>query len=89
MSALTREEIRAALVEVLLSIAPETDAATLAPDEPLRSQLDLDSFDFLNVVIRLHERLGVDVPETDYAALATLNGAVDYLARRIETAHQG
>lgn len=89
MSALTREAIRAAVIEVLCGIAPETDAATIAPDEPLRSQLDIDSFDFLNVVIRLHERLGVDVPETDYAALATLNGAVDYLARRLAAGQQG
>ena len=89
MSVLTREQIRSALVEVLCSIAPETDAAAIAPDEPLRSQLDLDSFDFLNAVIRLHERLKIDVPERDYAELATLNRAVDSLVRRVAAEHHG
>ena len=49
----------------------------------LRDALDLDSMDFLNFVIALHGSLGVDVPEGDYVKLATLNGAVDYLAGRL------
>ena len=39
--------------------------------------------DFLNFVIGLHDTLGVDVPEQDYPQLATLNGAMDYLASRL------
>ena len=39
--------------------------------------------DLLNVMIALHESLGVEVPEQDYAKLSTLNGAVDYLAARL------
>ena len=46
----------------------------------LRDQLDIDSYDFLNVVVALHERLGVEIPEADYQKLLTLNGEVDYLA---------
>ena len=55
----------------------------------MREQLDIDSFDFLNVVIGLHEALGVDIPEADYPKLATLDGAIDYLdaARRATTAN--
>jgi acyl carrier protein len=49
----------------------------------LRQQFDLDSMDVLNVVIAIHRRLNVDVPETDYSKLATLNGAVHYLASRL------
>ena len=52
---------------------------------PLRDQLDIDSFDFLDVVIRLHDKLGVDVPEADYQNLATLDSAIDYLASRLGT----
>lgn len=48
----------------------------------VREQIDIDSFDFLNVIIRLHEVLGVEIPERDYAELTTLDGAVEYLARR-------
>ena len=76
------DAIRATILDTLLSIAPEIDPAAIAPDKPLRDQIDLDSMDFLNVIIRLHEILGVDIPESDYGQLATLDGAVEYLARR-------
>ncbi len=80
---MTPEQIREAIVTQLCAIAPEADPATIAPAEPLRDQLDLDSFDFLNLIVGLHKTLGVDIPEADYAKLATLDGAVAYLARRL------
>lgn len=80
---MTREEIRVAVVAALTAVAPEINPNQLQPDEPFRQACDLDSMDFLNFVIGLHARLGVDVPEADYARLATLNGAVDYLAARL------
>jgi acyl carrier protein len=79
----TPQEIRSAVVEALSAIAPEGDYEKLRGDRPLRDQLDIDSFDFLNVVIRLHDKLGVDVPESDYPKLATLDGATAYLASRL------
>ena len=82
MNARTTEDIRAVIFEVLASIAPEADPAAIDHDKPLRQQIDIDSFDFLNVIIRLHEILGVDIPEKDYGELLTLKGAVAYLARR-------
>lgn len=81
-TARTPDQIRAAIFDVLGAIAPEVDPAAIDPEKPLREQVDIDSFDFLNVIIRLHETLGVDIPEQDYAKLLTLNGAVDYLATR-------
>lgn len=82
MGAATREQIKSVLWEVLGAIAPEVDLDAVAPDKPFRDQVDIDSFDFLNVVIRLHEKLGVDIPEADYGKLATLASTVDYLAAR-------
>lgn len=82
MAEMTRERIKAVVFDVLGAIAPELDPAVIAPDRPLRQQVDIDSFDFLNVIIRLHERLGVDIPEKDYGELLTLNGTIDYLLRR-------
>lgn len=82
MSAKSREEVRQAVLDALASVAPEIDAAKIAADKPLRTQVDIDSFDFLNVVIRLHERLGIDIPEADYGRLGTLASTVDYLAER-------
>jgi acyl carrier protein len=80
---MTRQDIRVALIEALSSIAPEGDYAALRGDRPLRDQLDIDSFDFLNVVIRLHDKLGVEIPEAEYQKLATLDSAIDYLAFRL------
>ena len=75
-------EVRAGVLAELRRIAPELEDGELAPAKPLREQVDLDSFDFLNVIIRLHEVLGIDIPESDYAELTTLTGAIDYLVRR-------
>jgi acyl carrier protein len=82
----TPDEIRAAIFEVLCAIAPEIDPPGIKPDAPLREQIDLDSFDFLNVIIALNERLSIAVPETDYGQLGTLDSMVDYLARRCAAA---
>ena len=80
---MTRGDIRAAVLQALTSVAPEIDPQTLAPDVELRQEYDLDSMDFLNFVIAVHDSLGVNVPERDYGRLATLNGAVDYLASQL------
>jgi acyl carrier protein len=82
MTPRSREEIRDVIFDALDAIAPEVDPAMIAPDRPLREQIDIDSFDFLNFIIRLHETLGIDIPEKDYAELLTMNSAVEYLARR-------
>jgi len=76
----TPDEIRAVVLETLAGIAPEVDPAAVLPDVDLRDQLDIDSMDFLNFVIALHERLGVDIPERDYPKLGTLDAIVDYVA---------
>jgi acyl carrier protein len=78
----TEAEIRSTLLRVLGEIAPEADTAQIDPDASLREQLDLDSMDVLNVMVALHEALHVDIPETDYPKLATLNGAIAYLSQR-------
>ena len=70
------------ILTALGAVAPEADLSNLDPAEPIRQQLDLDSMDFLNFVVSLDERLGVDVPEADYGKLATVDGAVAYLAAR-------
>lgn len=82
MTARTREEVSAIVIDTVAAIAPEIDFSTLNRDRPLREQIDIDSFDFLNVIIRLHERLGVDIPEVDYGEFATLDSAVDYLTKK-------
>ena len=82
MTLYNREQIQDIIFDALGTIAPEVEPAMIAPDRPLREQIDIDSFDFLNFIIRLHETLGIDIPEKDYAEFLTLNSAVEYLARR-------
>jgi acyl carrier protein len=79
---MTPDDVRRIVFEALTRIAPEIDAASLRQDQPLRDQLDLDSMDFLNFVVALHVRLGVDIPEVDYPRLQTLDGVVTYLAAK-------
>ena len=79
---MTADEIRNVIVETLARIAPELNAASIRPDVQFREQLDLDSMDFLNFVLALHERLGVDIPESDYSKLSTLDRAVQYLGAK-------
>ena len=72
------------VLEALGEIAPEADMNTLSRDIPFRDQLDIDSMDFLNFVIAVNERTGIDIPESDYGTLDTLDGCVAYL-----NAHRG
>jgi acyl carrier protein len=79
----TREQVRATVLRVLGDIAPEADLASLRGDVPFREQLDLDSMDLLNVAVGLHAALGIEIPEADYAKVATLDACVAYLESRM------
>lgn len=76
----TPEEIKATALRILGEIAPEADLSTLKPDVSFRDQLDIDSMDFLNFVIALHEALHLDIPEADYPKLDSLNACASYLS---------
>jgi acyl carrier protein len=79
---MTPDEARTLIVRILRQIAPEADFASIDPEMELRDQLDIDSMDFLNAVMAVHEETGVDIPEADYPKLETLQGAAEYLAAR-------
>jgi len=78
----TRDELRAAVLQALGNIAPDADVAHAAPDRDLREQFDIDSMDFLNFMLAIHEVTGIEVPERDYGKLATLDAVLDYLLAR-------
>jgi acyl carrier protein len=85
---MSTEEIRNAVLQALHRIAPEADLTTLSPDADLREALDIDSFDFLRFVIALHETLGVDIPETDYPKLTTLQQVMTYLQAALQVSRR-
>lgn len=76
-------EIRTSVVGVIKSVAPELEEGELRADRPLRDQIDLDSMDWLNVLVALHEKLRVDIPEADYGKLVTLDNLVGYLREKL------
>jgi len=73
------DEARAAIVAALAEVAPEIDASAINPGVDLTEQLDLDSMDYLNWLLEIHDRTGVDIPERDYPNLMTVAAATEYL----------
>ena len=88
MSVPSEETLRATILDSLLSVAPDIDPAALDPRLEFREQFDFDSMDYLNFVLGLHRALGVDVPETEYSQLASLDACVAYLTRALGAAAQ-
>jgi len=75
-------ELKPIVLGALRRVAPEADPSRIDPKESLRDQLDIDSMDFLNFLIAIHEALGVDIPEADYPRLSTLQAILEYLAQK-------
>jgi len=80
---MTNEEIKLAVLDIIATIAPDEDLSHIEPELKLREQIELDSMDFLDIVMELRKRYGVQVPETEYMQLATLQGCVDYLGPKL------
>lgn len=76
---MTRDAIKELIMEIIADIDEDADFDDLQPDKPLRDQLDLDSMDFLDIVMELRKRHQLQIPEEDYPQLATLNSCADYL----------
>ena len=76
---MTEEEVTLAVKDIIQTVAPDEDLSQLDPGVRLREQIDLDSMDFLDIVMELRKLYGVQVPEEDYKELATLAGCVRYL----------
>ncbi len=77
---MNEQQLRAVVLDVLAEVAPESDESTIDPSADLVEQLDIDSMDFLNVIVAIHDKTGIEIPERDYPRLATLDDAVAYLA---------
>jgi acyl carrier protein len=76
-------QVSAAIVDIINDIAPDEDTSNLKSDVRLRDQLDLDSMDFLDIVMELRKRYSVEVPEEDYPKLASLDSCVEYLGPKL------
>ena len=76
---MTSENIHQIIVDLLQQIAPDTEPSELKLDENIRETLNIDSFDFLQFVIALHEKTGVEIPEEDYGKINTIQNAIVYV----------
>ena len=81
---MTRDEIKGVILEIIEDIDEEADFANLDADAPLRDQLDLDSMDFLDIVMELRKRYKLQIPENEYPQLATLASCVNYLEPKLK-----
>lgn len=80
---MTTHDVEQRVLQLFLDIAPDVDPAVLDRAVAFRDQFDFDSMDTLNFAIALHQAFAIDVPETDYRELASLNKAVAYVARQL------
>ncbi|MCI5211538.1 MAG: acyl carrier protein [Candidatus Electrothrix sp. ATG2] len=83
---MTRDEIKDIILEIIEDIDEDADFDDLDADQPLRDQLDLDSMDFLDIVMELRKRYKLQIPEEDYPELATLTSCVNYLEPKLKDA---
>ncbi|MGR0482480.1 MAG: acyl carrier protein [Candidatus Electronema sp. V4] len=83
---MTRDEIKYMILDIIQDIDDEAEFDNLDENKPLRDQLDLDSMDFLDIVMELRKRHKLQVPEEDYPQLATLMSCVNYLEPKLKDA---
>jgi acyl carrier protein len=85
---MTGDEIREAVRTILAEIAPEEDFSDLQEDVAFRDQFELDSMDFLDIVLELRKRYRIHIPEEDYQELASMKSTVSYLEPRMQNAQK-
>lgn len=79
---MTKEEIKKRVVEQILEVAPDVQESEISDNENIQRSLEIDSFDFLKILVALSEKVGVEVPESDYSKVSTVEKMVEYLANR-------
>ena len=82
---MSSQEVKRIVLDIIATVAPDADLSTLKHDVRLRDQLDMDSMDFLDIVMELRKRYKIEVPKEDYAQLASLDSCASYLAPKFAT----
>ena len=76
---MTKDDCKKLVIDIISDIAPDEDLSAIKSEVRLRDQLQLDSMDFLDIVMELRKRHGIEVPEADYGQLASLESCAEYL----------
>ena len=82
MTTTTEEQIQQSLLGIIRKIAPEMDPASLDPTANIRSELDIDSMDYLRIIIAINKQFQVEIPEEDYGRLQSLDQLVKYISKQ-------
>lgn len=82
---MNEEEIKNIIFQLLKKIAPDTEPSALQPDENIREVLNIDSFDSLQFIVSLNEKLGIEIPEEDYGKIPTLKLLTNYLLEKLKS----
>ncbi|MBC8290425.1 MAG: acyl carrier protein [Planctomycetes bacterium] len=83
---MTAEQIRQVVLDILARIAPDEDLSDLNDEEPFRDQMELDSMDFLDIVMELRKMYRIQIPEEDYENLVTMSSTVTFLIPLLKNA---
>lgn len=79
-----KQEVRQVVLDIIADVALDEDVSNLKDDVALRDQLDLDSMDFLDIVMELKKRHQIEVPQEDYPQLASMQSCVEYLQPKFQ-----
>ncbi len=78
------QQVKKIVLDIIATIAPDADLSSVKGDVRLRDQLDLDSMDFLDIVMELRKRYKIEVPKEDYPQLASLDSCAAYLGPKLQ-----
>lgn len=79
---MNKDELKNIIIEEILNVAPDVDADDITMDGNIQTSLEIDSYDFLNILVAMNERVGIEVPETDYPKVDTLSKMIEYFIQR-------
>lgn len=81
---MSEEEIKTVIFQLLKRIAPESEPSALKPEENIRETLNIDSYDTLQFIVALNEKLGIEIPEQDYGKISTIRSLLDYIMFKLK-----
>ena len=85
---MTNEQVRETILRILSSIAPNADIRAIDPNVSFHDQFEIDSIDFLRLMMELEKELKVAIFDFDYPKLSTLRGCEHYLAGKLTLSEQ-
>jgi len=80
---MNKDEIKSIIIKTILEVAPDIEEQEIEPNENLQQSLEIDSFDFLKILTQMNEEISIEVPESDYSKVGTLEDMAEYFMQQI------